>query len=46
MTFRFESLDWQALDHLVQGVCDTIAELGQELWQKYVADMGAGGTRE
>ena len=46
LTFRFESLDWQALDHLVQGVCDTIAELGQELWQKYVADMGAGGTRE
>lgn len=46
LTFRFESLDWPGLDHLVRQVCDTIAELGQALWQKYITDMGMDGTRK
>jgi phosphomannomutase len=46
LTFRFESLDWPALDHLVQRVCDTIAELGKELWQQYSTAMGTGVARE
>ena len=46
LTFRFESLDWPALDHLVQRVCDTIDELGKELWQQYSTAMGTGAARE
>jgi phosphomannomutase len=46
LSFRFESLDWSALDHLVQRVCDTLPELGKELWQNYVADMGMAETRK
>lgn len=46
LSFRFESLDWPALDHLVQRFCDTIPELGKELWQNYVTGMGLTETRE
>jgi phosphomannomutase / phosphoglucomutase len=46
LSFRFESLDWSALDHLVQRVCDTLPELGKELWRHYIADMGMAETRK
>ncbi len=46
LTFRFESLDWPALDHLVQRVCHTIAQPGKELWRQYVTAMGMEVTRQ
>jgi phosphomannomutase len=46
LSFRFESLDWPALDHLVQRVCHTIDELGNELWREYSTAMGTGAARE
>jgi phosphomannomutase len=44
--FRFESLDWQALDHLVKRFCDTLPDLGEELLGNYRAQMGTGENRE
>ena len=46
LNFRFESLDWPALDHLVQRVCDTIEDWGKELWRQYAAAIGTGSARE
>ena len=46
LNFRFESMEWAALDHLVQRFCDTIPELGKELWQNYLVAMGTGGNKE
>ncbi len=43
LSFRFESLDWSALDHLVRRFCDTIPELGEELWRNYTIAMGTEG---
>ena len=40
MTFRFEGLDWHALDDLVERFCDALPELGDELWMRYRAAMG------
>jgi phosphomannomutase len=40
LTFRFESLDWPALDDLVDRFCQTLPDLGNVLRQKYAAAMG------
>lgn len=40
LTFRFEGLDWHALDDLVERFCDTLGELGDELWTRYRAAIG------
>lgn len=45
LTFRFESLDWPALDHLVERFCDSCSDLGKELWQNYVAAMGMAESK-
>ena len=36
LTFRFEGLDWHALENLVERFCDTLPEYGEELWERYV----------
>lgn len=41
LEFRFEGLDWHALDDLVERFCQTLAELGDELWIRYRAAMGS-----
>jgi len=41
LTFRFEGLDWRALDDLVEHFCDSLPELGDDLWQRYRGAMGA-----
>lgn len=41
MTFRFEGLDWHALDDLVERFCDGLHEIGDELWTRYRAAMRA-----
>ena len=43
LTFRFEGLDWRALDDLVERFCDSLPELGDDLWQRYRAAMGSEG---
>ncbi|MGW8257849.1 MAG: hypothetical protein ACWGMZ_10225, partial [Thermoguttaceae bacterium] len=40
LTLRFESIDWPALDDLVERFCNAAPELGNELWQKYLAALG------
>jgi phosphomannomutase len=40
LTFKFEALDWNALDHLVGQFCATLPEWGDALWQEYRAAMG------
>ena len=40
--FRFESLDWPALDNLVRQFADSLPRLGPELWAAYEAAMGRG----
>ena len=42
LTFRFEGLDWHALDDLVERICHALAELGDEVWSCYRAAMGVG----
>ncbi|MCC6127528.1 MAG: hypothetical protein IT426_21435 [Pirellulales bacterium] len=43
LTFRFESLDWQALDDLVVRFSHTLPDdLGDELLENYAAAMGRG----
>ena len=41
LMFRFEGLDWRALDDLVERFCDSLPELGDDLWLRYRAAMGA-----
>ncbi len=41
MTFRFEGLDWHALDDLVERFCDSVHDIGDELWTRYRAAMRA-----
>ncbi len=41
LTFRFEGLDWHALDDLVERYCHGLGELGDEVWSCYRAAMGA-----
>ncbi len=43
LTFRFEGLDWHALEDLVERFCDALPELGDELWMRYRAAMGNEG---
>ena len=43
LTFRFEGLDWHALDDLVERFCDTLPEFGDELWTRYRAAIGGEG---
>ena len=43
LTFRFEGLDWHALDDLVERFCDALPEFGDELWTRYRAAMGSQG---
>ncbi|MGA2616144.1 MAG: hypothetical protein ABSF26_00960 [Thermoguttaceae bacterium] len=40
LDFRFESLDWPALDDLVRQFSDSLPWLGPELWAGYEAAMG------
>ena len=40
LTFRFEGLDWHALEDLVERFCDTLPEFGDELWTRYRAAIG------
>ncbi|MEN6459574.1 MAG: hypothetical protein ABFC63_11675 [Thermoguttaceae bacterium] len=43
LTFRFEGLDWNALDDLVKRFCDALPDdLSDDLWGRYRAAMGAG----
>ncbi len=35
LTFRFESVDWYGLDHLVRRFCDSLPKVGEELWGRY-----------
>ena len=43
LTFRFEGLDWHALDDLVERFCNALPELGDELWTRYRAAIGSEG---
>lgn len=40
LTFRFEGLDWHALDDLLERFCDTLPEFGDELWARCRAAIG------
>ncbi len=40
LIFRFEGLDWNALDHLVRQFCAGLPQWGDDLWQEYQAAMG------
>ena len=41
LTFRFESIDWAALDELVRRFCHTLPTFfGDELWARYGVAMG------
>jgi phosphomannomutase / phosphoglucomutase len=40
LTFRFEGLDWHALDDLVQRFCNAMPEHGDELWTQFRAAIG------
>jgi len=41
LTFRFEGLDWHALNDLVERFRNTLPkEIGEELWRRYRAAMG------
>jgi len=42
LRFRFEGLDWHALDDLVERFCDVLPEVGDELWARYRAATGPG----
>jgi phosphomannomutase / phosphoglucomutase len=41
LTFRFEGLDWHALDDLVERFCDSMPQYGGELWEHFRAAMGS-----
>jgi phosphomannomutase / phosphoglucomutase len=43
LTFRFEGLDWHALEDLVERFCDSLADVGDELWTRYKVAMGNEG---
>jgi phosphomannomutase len=44
LTFRFEGIDWPALEDLVERFCDALPEYGDELWMRYRAAIGSGAT--
>jgi phosphomannomutase len=41
LTFRFEGLDWHALDDLVERFCGAMPEYGDQLWEHFRAAMGS-----
>jgi len=43
LTFRFESVDWSGLEYLVRRFCDTLPEVGEQLWTRYQAAVGVPG---
>ena len=40
LTFRFESVDWHGLEHLVGRFCSLLPEVGPQLWLRYKTAMG------
>jgi len=42
LTFRFEAIDWSALDDLVDRFCQSLGDLGDQLWTRYQVAMGHG----
>jgi phosphomannomutase len=40
LLFRFEGLDWHALEDIVRRFCDTLPECGEQLWNRYRAGLG------
>jgi len=44
LTFRFEGIDWSALDHLVEQFCQSLPELGDGLVRQYRTTMGIEDT--
>jgi phosphomannomutase / phosphoglucomutase len=40
LTFRFEGLDWPALDDLVERFCDAMPDCGDELWAQFKSAVG------
>jgi len=46
LTFRFEGLDWHALDDLVERFCDTLPDdLSDLLWSRYQSAFSGGTAR-
>jgi phosphomannomutase len=45
LTFRFESVDWHGLNHLVRRFCDTLPEAGDALWDRYQTAVGMAQER-
>jgi phosphomannomutase len=41
LAFRFEGIDWHALDDLVERFCDLAPECSDELWGRYRAAVGS-----
>jgi phosphomannomutase len=44
LTFRFEGLDWSALENLVERFCDALPDWGDEVWMRYRAALGHEGA--
>lgn len=44
LTFRFEGIEWPALDDLVKRFCDAIPDYGKELWTQF--KIAIGGEEE
>ncbi len=42
LVFRFEGLDWHALEDIVRRFCNTLPECGEQLWDCYRAAFGGG----
>jgi len=41
LTFRFEAADLGGLRELIRRFCDTLEEVGDELWARYEAAVGS-----
>ncbi len=40
VTFRFESVDWPSLHHLVWEFCESLGELGEIVWECFAITVG------
>lgn len=40
VTFRFESVDWPSLHHLVWEFCDGLGEIGEVVWEYFAMTVG------
>ena len=40
LTFRFESVDWPGLEHLVSHFCERLGDVGDQLWARYKRSTG------